>query len=224
MNRAVIFAVLVVLLTCAESFGSITRGTVESAWRKITEADGFRMTPIIYDDDSEPNAYVKFQDEENFTFHVTAGLMKILVTEDEIAGILGHEIGHVKLGHYANMILTDTAQTLMNTNADNIDPLALEIGRIDSELREMRFSRQQETEADDYGVKLLRKSGCNVWGLYNAMKRFEESGYSSGQSGFSSHPSSKERLSHLSDMAGKFSPRNSQHDSVNELADILMGK
>ena len=220
MNRAIIFALLGVLLTCAESFGSITRETVESAWRKITEADGFRTTPIIYDDDSEPNAYVKFQDEENFTFHVTAGLLKILETEDEIAGILGHEIGHVRLGHYANMILTDTAQTLMNTNADNIDPLALEIGRIDSELREMRFSRQQETEADDYGVKLLRKSGYNVWGLYNAMKRFEDNGYSTGQNGFSSHPSSKERLSHFSDMARKISPR----DPFNDLADILMGK
>ena len=224
MKRAIIFALLCVLLTRSESFGGIARGTVESAWWKITEADGFRMTPIIYDDDSEPNAYVKFQDEENFTFHVTAGLLKILETEDEIAGVLGHEIGHVRLGHYANMILTDTAQTLMNTNADNTDPLALEIGRIDSELREMRFSRQQETEADDYGVKLLRKSGCNVWGLYNAMKRFDDNGYSSGQSGFNSHPSSHERLSHLADMAGKFSPRNSQHDSVNELADILMGK
>ncbi len=225
MKRAIIFAVLILILTCAESSARITRKTVESAWRKITEADNFRMTPIIYDNDSEPNAYVHFLDEENFTFHVTSGLLKILETEDEIAGVLGHEIGHVRLGHYADMILTDTANTLMNSNTDNIDPFALEIGRIDSELRGMKFSRQQETQADDYGVKLLHKSGCNVWGLYNAMKRFDDNGYGSEHNGFSSHPSSKERLSHLADMAGKFQPRRkSQNNSLNELADILMGQ
>lgn len=225
MKRAVIFALLIAILTCGESSARITRKTVESAWRRITEADNFRMTPIIYDDDSEPNAYVNFLDEENFTFHVTAGLLKILSTEDEIAGVLGHEIGHVRLGHYAAMILTDTANTLMNSNTDNTDPLALEIGRVDSELRGMKFSRQQETQADDYGVKLLEKSGYNVWGLYNAMKRFDDNGYGSEHNGFSSHPSSHERLSHLADMAVKIQPRKkSQRDSVNELADILMGK
>lgn len=229
MKRVIIFAALIVILTCTESFASITRRTVESAWKKITEADNFRKTPIIYDDDSDPNAYVKFLDEENFTFHVTSGLMKILATEDEIAGVLGHEIGHVRLGHYADMVLTDTAQTLMNANTDNADPFALEIGRIDSELREMKFSRQQETGADDYGVRLLQKAGYNVWGLYNAMKRFEDHGYGSEHNGFNSHPSSQERLSHLADMAGKIQPRkksqrDSSRDSLNELADILMGQ
>ena len=225
MKRAIIFAILAVILICGESFAGIKRKTVESAWRRITEADNFTRTPIIYDNDSDPNAYVHFLDEKNFTFHVTSGLLKILETEDEIAGVLGHEIGHVRLGHYADMILTDTANTLMNSNTDNVDPFALEIGRIDSELRGMKFSRQQETQADDYGVNLLQKSGYNVWGLYNAMKRFDAHGYGSEHNGFSSHPSSKERLSHLADMAGKIQPRKkSQRDSLNELADILMGQ
>ena len=225
MKRAIIFAVLAVLLTRGESFAGITRRTVESAWTRITEADNFTKIPIIYDKDSDPNAYVHFLDEKNFTVHVTAGLMRILGTEDEIAGVLGHEIGHVRLGHYADMLLTDTANTIMSTNADRIDPLAREIGRIDSELREMKFSRQQETQADDYGTELLRKAGYNVWGLYNAMKRFDDNGYGSEHNGFSSHPASRERLSHLAEKAGSIKERGkNSHDSLSGLADILMGQ
>ena len=226
MKRAVILAVLAALLARGESFAGVTRRTVESAWTRITEADNFRKMPINYDDDPDPNAYVKFLDEKNFTFHVTAGLMRILRTEDEIAGVLGHEIGHVRLGHYADMILTDTANTIMDTNSERIDPLAREIGRVDAELREMKFSRKQETDADGYGTELLRRAGYNAWGLYDAMKQFDNHGYGSEHNGFSSHPSSRERLSNLADMAGKIQKRgkSSQRNSVDELADILMGQ
>ena len=134
MRRPTIFAILaVILIFCGESYGSITRRTVEAAWSRITRADGFRKIPIIYDNDPEPNAYVYFQDEDKFTFHVTLGLLRILGTEDEIAGVLGHEIGHVRLGHYAYMLLTDAASTIMNANSDGIDTLALEIGKINTD-------------------------------------------------------------------------------------------
>ena len=103
-----IMTAVILALLCGTSWAEIGRSTVERAWTKIAEADGFMRVPINFEDDSDPNAWVAFQDEENFTVHVTSGLMEILGTEAEIAGVLGHELGHIRLGHYGAMVLDDT--------------------------------------------------------------------------------------------------------------------
>lgn len=230
-NKAgILAAVMSVLILCGTSWGSITRDTVSKAWERITRADGFRKVPIHYDKDDDPNAYVLWNDDGSFTVHVTTGLIDILRTEDEIAGVLGHELGHIQLGHYDNIVLTDTARTVMGTNMENIDPLSQAVGNMDMDLRESKFNREQETEADDYGTELLRKAGYNAWGLYNAMKRFDDEGYSSEHNGFNSHPASRERLAHLAEKAGGIQEHGtpqrkpSSNDDIDSLANILMGQ
>ena len=211
-------AAVILLMLCTVSHAQISRSDANRAWRKIAEADGFRVIPINFEDDSEPNAWVAFQDGENFTLHVTAGLMNLLGTEDEIAGVLGHELGHIRLGHYGGMVVSDAARTVMDVNSEKADDISRAVGSMNMDLQESSFSRKQETEADDYGVKLLRRAGYNVWGLHDALSRLGHTEHS----GFSSHPATRERLSHLADMAGK--SRNSKHESVNDIPDILMGQ
>ena len=226
-------ALILLLLLCASAEAKITKQTVNHAWQRISQADGFPRVPIHYEADNDPNAWVRWQDAENFTVHVTEGLMTILNSDAEIAGVLGHELGHIKLGHYNNMLLTDTARAIMTANLDRTDDLAQAVGSIDIELRESKFSREQETEADDYGVSLLKKAGYDVWGLYNAMKRFDTNGYATEQNGFNSHPASRERLSHLALMAR--SSKSSREETSNEysnkvkydvddIASALMGR
>ena len=212
---------MILALLCGTSWAEIGRSTVERAWTKISEADGFKRVPINFEDDEEPNAWVKFQDEENFTLHVTSGLMKILGTEAEIAGVLGHELGHIRLGHYGAMVLDDTARTVMGINSELADDMARAVGEMNMDLNESAFSRKQETEADDYGTELLRKSGYNVWGLYDAMKRFDDNGYATERNGFNSHPASRERLAHLSEKAGE-RRESLKGSTLDEIADILM--
>ena len=214
-------AVAILVLLYGTSWAEIGRSTVERAWRKISEADGFERVPINFENDEDPNAWVKFQGEENFTVHVTSGLMKILGTEAEIAGVLGHELGHIRLGHYGAMVLDDTARTVIGINSELADDMARAVGEMNMDLNESAFSRKQETEADDYGTELLRKAGYDVWGLYDAMKRFDDNGYSTERNGFNSHPASRERLAHLSERAGSFQERKS---GLDEIADILMGR
>lgn len=214
-------AAAILVLLCGTSWAEIGRSTVERAWTKIAEADGFRRVPINFEDDSEPNAWVKFLDEENFTVHVTSGLMEILGTEAEIAGVLGHELGHIRLGHYGAMVLDDTARTVMGINSELADDMARAVGEMNMDLNESAFSRKQETEADDYGTELLRKAGYNAWGLYDAMKRFDDNGYTTERNGFNSHPASRERLAHLSEKAGE-RRKSSKGSTLDEIADILM--
>ncbi len=75
-------------------------------------------------------------------------------------------------------------------------------------LAENGFSRRQETQSDEYGVKLLVKAGYNPMGLYNAMKAFKDNGYGT-KSGivnwFSTHPATDDRLKTLAEFAQKYS-------------------
>lgn len=225
-------ALILVLFMFGASEASISRNTVKHAWNNIARVAGISGVAVNFENDDDPNAWVRFEDEENYTLHVTSGLMQVLVSESEIAGILGHEAGHIKLGHYGGMVITDTARILTGTDNESPEGIAEAVGIMEMDLRESSFSREQETEADDYGTKILREAGYDSRGLYMAMKRIAEAGYDSEHNGFNSHPATRERLAHLAEISGNDSrnesrnkPRNhTRKDSLDGIADILMGK
>ena len=181
----------------------ISKAVVERAWKRIAQADGFKVVAINYENDKAPNAWVKFQSQDNFSVHVTAGLMKILNHEDEIAGVLGHEIGHVRCGHYNEGVQRNVGWTVLGSLLGRAGGLAQAAGAIGMNLAESGFSRGQEVEADDYGTDLLAKTGYNPWGLYNAMKAFKDNNFVTQPNGFNSHPPTERRLQHLADRAKK---------------------
>ena len=214
-----IFALILILIFCSSAFAEINKKTVLRAWHNITKAENFSELTINFENDDEPNAWVAYDDYGNYSLHVTTGLLKILKTENEIAGILGHELGHIKLGHYNNFALSDTVRSIMGANLERTDDLAQAVGKINMELKESKFSREQEIQADNYGVKVLRKSGYSALGLYNAMKRFDENDLLAENNGFNSHPASKERLENLLRQAKEDNNQN----EIDSLANVLMG-
>ena len=223
MNKAVL--ILFLLIFCGTARAEIDKLTVTKAWKRIVKADGFQNTPIYFEKDLEPNAWVKFEDENKYTVHVTKGLMKILANEDEIAGVLGHELGHIRLGHYSGMVLTDTARTVMGINSEIAYDISAAVGKTEMELHESSFSRKQETEADDYGTALLRKARYKPRGLYDAIIKLETNGYGTGKNGFSSHPSTNERLINLAEKAG-ITPgiNDGTVIGMEDIANILLGR
>ena len=196
----------------APAWGEISAEVVEQAWKRIATADGFKVVPINYEKDTAPNAWVKFQSQDNFSVHVTAGLMKILSHEDEIAGVLGHEIGHVRCGHYNEGVQRNVGWAVLGTLLGKAGGLAQAAGTIGINLAESGFSRGQEVEADDYGTDLLVKAGYSPWGLYNAMKSFKDNNLVTQPNGFNSHPPTDRRLQHLSDRAKSLEKSHSQRE------------
>ena len=189
----------------SSSYAKISNSVVESAWKRIAKADGFKQVPINYEKDESPNAWVRFKSQNDFSVHVTAGLMKILNTEDEIAGVLGHEIGHVKLGHYnkgtTRAVGWAIAGSLLGRIGGIGGAIAQGAGQVGMNLAESGFSRGQEVEADDYGTELLQKAGYDTYGLYNAMKAFADNKFVTQPNGFNSHPPTERRLQHLQEKA-----------------------
>ena len=201
-------AVMIVSVMCSCASASIDEGVVERAWRKIAQADGFNLVPVNYVNEDSPNAWVAFKSEKDYTINVTRGLMKILNSEEEMAGVWGHEIGHVRLGHYTKGKWRNVGWSIAGAVLKRkTGTVGQTIGNVGMNLAENGFSRQQETQSDEYGVKLLVKAGYNPLGLYKAMKAFKDNGYGT-KSGvanwFSTHPATDDRLKKLQEFAAKY--------------------
>lgn len=202
MRRKFFCAVLLIVLLCSCSEASISKEVVQAAWNRIAKADGFKQVAITYEKTDSPNAWVAFKSQNNFSVHVTQGLMKILNNEDEIAGVLGHEIGHVRLGHYNKGVGRAVGWAVLGSLLGrSVGQVGQAVGSVGMNLAESGFSRGQEVEADDYGTELLVKAGYSSDGLYRAMKAFADNKYVTQPNGFNSHPPTERRLQHLKEKA-----------------------
>ena len=217
MKHKIFMSLILVCVLSSSSFAEIDSAAVEAAWAKISKADGFKTIPITYEENDSPNAWVKFSSQENFSVHVTKGLMKILESEEEIAGVLGHEIGHVRLGHYDSGVNRAVGWALLSAVLGNTaGEVAQTVGNIGMNLAESGFSRGQEVEADDYGTELLKKAGYNPIGLYDAMSEFAKHKYVTEPNGFNSHPPTERRLQHLKEKAQAVQEGRDDTQKINE--------
>lgn len=145
----------------------------------------------------------------NGCVRVYSGLMDMM-TDDEVRGVLGHEIGHVALGHSkAAMQVAYTAAAARGAlGAIGSPTLAAltssQLGELGETLINAQFSQRQETAADDYSFDLLTKNGGNREALVTAFRKMAALG--GGQSSMlSSHPGAAQRAQHIEERlkAGK---------------------
>ncbi len=100
---------------------------------------------------------------------ITACLFDFLSSEAELAGILGHEIGHIERGHLFDLFRKEMLQRKMNKFPDE----GLTIDVIQA-LTQPLFSKSQEDEADEYGFSLLIEKGYDPFAMAEAFKKFLE--------------------------------------------------
>jgi len=110
---------------------------------------------------------------------ITRALYDLLQTDSELAGILGHETGHVVARHSAEQIAkAQLAQGLSgaaviaacNPNNPNGCVAASQIAAIVSQLIDMKYSRADETEADWLGVCFMNDSGYDPQDMGKVMQ------------------------------------------------------
>jgi putative metalloprotease len=194
-------AFLLWLLAPACAVADVGDRTVAAVWQRISAAAGLPESPVHFEDAKEPNAWIAFGPNRQ-ELHVTRSLIALLKSEDEMAGILAHEAGHIKLGHYGNTVGRNLAWTLLATLFRG-DRVGETIAGVGIGLAESGFSREQEVEADDYGVRLSVKAGYSPWGLLRAMERMKNAGFTTSPNGFNSHPPTERRLQRLRETAAE---------------------
>jgi putative metalloprotease len=145
---------------------------------------------------SEVNAFAM----DNGCIRVFSGLMDIM-NDDEIRAVVGHEIGHVQLGHSKKSM--QTAYTLQAArgavgavSADAATLSQSELGDIGQKFIQAQFSQAQETDADDQSYGILYREKLSRKGLVTLFEKLAKLN-GSERSMFSSHPSSPDRAQHI---------------------------
>jgi predicted Zn-dependent protease len=120
---------------------------------------------------------------------------------DEIAFVLGHEIGHIVLRHTLDRIVKDAALSLLLRHASRKQAASAWFGQTGRQILSRAFSREDELEADGFAVALVRKAGGDFLAaerLFEKLARLT-SGQRVGLAGhyLATHPPFPERLANL---------------------------
>jgi beta-barrel assembly-enhancing protease len=123
-------------------------------------------------------------------------LQQIGQDEGALAGVVGHEIGHVERRHHARQI--ERAQWFGVGTGVVGQILGGDVGtvtRVAANLQMLSYSRQQEYEADDRAIVLMRATGRDPQGLVRLLELLQRQGdRGEALSWFRTHPTSQARI------------------------------
>lgn len=142
-------------------------------------------------DNEEANAYANFDKE----IYVYRGLLDKVQNDDELAAIIAHEIGHIANGHIARQTLVNSAIASIDPNFKNTK--ATTTVEVAKQLSVLKFSRNDEYEADLTGVDLMVNSGYNPLGMISVLNKICGNYFDV----LATHPSGENRLMNIFDYA-----------------------
>ncbi len=135
------------------------------------------------------------------TIVVTDALIDLATSDEELFGVLAHELGHVRHRHGMRLLLQSSITGLFMTwYLGDVSSL---LAAAPAALLEAKYSRGLEAEADEYAVQMLRANGIAPTVLADMWERMERaegrrSHAAEDESGIpdylSSHPATAERI------------------------------
>ena len=173
----------------------------------LTQVDGVPLNFKVYKT-SDVNAFAC----ADGSVRVYTGLMD-LMTDDEVLGVIGHEIGHVALKHskkeMRNALLTQAALNGVASTGNVAAALTdSQLGALGYTIMNAQYSKKQESQADDFGYSFLKAAGKNPLCLAEGFEKLQSMSGSSRQSSmvnqlFSSHPDTATRIKRIRERAAK---------------------
>lgn len=135
--------------------------------------------------------------------YLTRGLLETVTSDDELAFVIAHEVGHVVGRHARKAISQDTIVSVL---ASILLSGASEIIRTAADvlytMQRLGYSRNQEREADNFALKYMQAAGYNPWGAISMLSKFADRKLNGLERYFSTHPGADERIQRLSRQLG----------------------
>ena len=146
------------------------------------------------------------------SIRVFAGLMDIM-TDEEILGIIGHEVGHImnkdSKDAFKTALLMSALRDGVSSTGGTADKLSdSQLGDLTQAVVESTYSQKQEHAADEYGYNFLKEYKENPWALALSFEKLkamqEEMGADKSnavQQLFSTHPDLDNRIKRMTEKA-----------------------
>ena len=129
---------------------------------------------------------------------ITEALLGRLKTKAQLAGVLGHEVGHVLARQSAEHMAKQKLTSGLSTAAViGVDPTGggAQMAQMVAGLINMKYGRADELESDKLGLRLMSEAGYDPRALIGVMEILAQSSGGSRQLEFAStHPSSENRV------------------------------
>lgn len=181
-------------------------------------------------DDPTPNAFAL----PGGYIYISRGLLALMLSEDELANVLAHEIIHVTERHSVKQMRSNILPSLIelpgnlvggivNENLGNLINAPISAG---NDLLLSGYSRGHETESDEKGIALAAKAGYAPHQMANILERLNSAVELSTQqkqqkSYFDSHPYTPDRVAHINHLVQKTAPNNQENsDNISFLTVI----
>jgi predicted Zn-dependent protease len=186
---------------------TVLAGYVSSVGNRIVTRSDAGHTPYRYEFHvlRDPRTVNAFALPGGQVF-ITIGLLRHLGSEAQLAGVLGHEVGHVVARHGAQHIAKQQfASTLVTAvGIGTYDPrsdrgrAAAALAAACAELVNLKYGRDDELESDALGVRFMRQAGYQPRAMLDVMKVLAELSKGGRQPEFfSTHPNPDNRYARI---------------------------
>jgi len=132
--------------------------------------------------------------------YINYGLLNFVNSDDELAGVLGHEMGHVERRHQITLNAKAQILNVIMGVLAMVSPFVWRFGSLINDLSIYKMSRIDELQADQYGLLLMTRAGYDPYAMVSFMKRLGEQGQEGNDllnKYFETHPDPSARMSHL---------------------------
>lgn len=165
------------------------RGIMVPLMRATNHPDRARQITVKIVDDGKINAGSSGDGQ----FLVTTGLLR-MANDEQLRGVLAHEIAHDDLGHPAKMQLVGAGVNVGAALLAKVFPGSAAVAPIAGTLIASNYSRPQELEADRHAVTILRRAGYSKEVMIRSLSWIMQVEGNNGGGILSTHPATDERI------------------------------
>ncbi len=199
----------------AQEFGGYSRNqqlaaAVSEVGQRVVQHSAARNTPYKYDFHllADPQTINAFALPGGQVF-ITEGLLSRLTTDgrtldmEMLAGVLGHEVGHVVARHSAEKLAQmELAQGLTGAATmatyDPSNPNSGYLAQMVANMVQLKYGRDQELQSDDLGVRFMLEAGMAPEKMISVMEVLKQAAGSNRTPEFqSTHPDPENRVQHI---------------------------
>jgi predicted Zn-dependent protease len=130
--------------------------------------------------------------------HVDMGLLNFVSSDDELASVMGHEMGHVERRHVLTLNQKGNLLSILVGVLSILSPIGYFLGGYGGDLAYYKFSRQDELQADQYGLLLMSRAGYDPQSTADVLSKLGGlEGSANTDKYFEDHPGAKDRVAHV---------------------------